>query len=47
MAKDDMWCEFCDQKPKNTIVKVRGKEFAVCSHCESLTVQDRKKEATD
>lgn len=41
MAKHDEWCEFCNDKMKSDVVKVNGKEYAVCNQCKSLTVEDR------
>ena len=38
MAKNDEWCEFCDDMIKEKIVTVQGKEFEVCRQCESLHV---------
>lgn len=40
MAKNDEWCEFCDDKIKATVVHVKGIRYHVCRHCESLTIQD-------
>lgn len=43
MNGNDIWCDFCNDKPKTAVVTVRGKKYEVCGHCESLTVQDEKK----
>ncbi|MEX3713375.1 hypothetical protein ABFV99_13305 [Cytobacillus horneckiae] len=37
----DMWCDFCGDKPKSAFVKVNGRNYEVCGHCESLTIQDK------
>lgn len=36
--KDDMWCDFCGERPKEVLVKERGrfKVWHICKHCESL-----------
>ncbi|UGO50674.1 hypothetical protein PQE68_gp083 [Bacillus phage vB_BanS_Sophrita] len=39
----DMWCDFCGDKPKGATVRVNGKTYEVCTHCERLTVQDKDK----
>jgi ribosome-binding protein aMBF1 (putative translation factor) len=39
---NDMWCDFCGDKPKADTVKVQGKSYDVCNHCASLAVQDKK-----
>lgn len=36
--KNDEWCEFCNDKLKAAKVIVKGREYHICKHCESLTV---------
>lgn len=35
---EDIWCDFCGDKPKSVLVKERGrfKAYHICNHCESL-----------
>lgn len=40
MAKYDEFCELCDEKIKQTYVKIGGKVHEVCNHCKSLSVED-------
>jgi ribosome-binding protein aMBF1 (putative translation factor) len=42
MAKNDEWCEFCNEKMKQTTVMVNGKEWAVCKQCKNLTVEGKQ-----
>jgi ribosome-binding protein aMBF1 (putative translation factor) len=44
MARNDEWCMFCESKMKQTTVRVKGKEWEVCNHCKSLTVDIAKVE---
>lgn len=46
MARNDEWCMFCEDRMKQTVVKVRGKDWEVCNWCKSLTVEDKKEGAT-
>lgn len=46
MAKNDQWCEFCEDKAKQTTVIVRGREWEVCDHCASLTVWEDKEDGS-
>lgn len=36
MAKNDEWCEFCDDMIKEKTVTVDGIVYTVCKQCESL-----------
>lgn len=39
----DMWCDFCDDRPKSATVKVDGITYEVCNNCLLLTVSDKEK----
>lgn len=37
-SMDDIWCDFCNEKMKEVILKHKGKTFHVCKHCASLAI---------
>lgn len=40
MAKNDEWCEFCEDQIKGTVVKLKGRTYDVCQQCKSLCPAD-------
>lgn len=40
MSKYDEFCELCDDKIKQSIIKMNNKLYEVCNHCKSLAVED-------
>jgi ribosome-binding protein aMBF1 (putative translation factor) len=42
--KNDEWCEFCNEKLKSVKVILKGREYDVCHHCESLTTSEEREE---
>jgi ribosome-binding protein aMBF1 (putative translation factor) len=45
--KNDEWCEFCNDKFKAVTVAIKGREYHICNHCESLTIPDTRGEMTN
>jgi ribosome-binding protein aMBF1 (putative translation factor) len=41
MAKNDEWCDLCDDKLKAEVITYLGREISVCGHCASLAVDER------
>lgn len=37
MARNDEWCEFCEDRLKSVVVERDNKQWSVCSHCASLS----------
>lgn len=42
MAKNDEWCEFCNDRMKQTVITLRSREWEVCNWCSDLTVLDER-----
>ena len=44
MARNDQWCEFCEDRTKADVVKLRGREYGVCTSCKAMCVEDELQE---
>jgi ribosome-binding protein aMBF1 (putative translation factor) len=40
MARNDQWCELCEDRTKSYKVKIRGREFGVCNPCKYMCDED-------
>lgn len=42
MANNDEWCDLCNDKLKNEVVKMSGKGYGICSHCKVFIATERE-----
>jgi ribosome-binding protein aMBF1 (putative translation factor) len=48
MARNDIWCELCEDKMKTTAVFAQGRgRIDICDHCASMCEYPAVKEALD